>query len=83
MGSCTYPPPPKGLSDCNLERNGDDEELVLTGTSGSLRDQPNELTESRKEVEVMVALSRFPIDPVTVQLEERLDLSVGTTTSTA
>lgn len=61
MGNCTYPPPPpKGLSDCNLERNGVDEELVLTGTSGSLRDQPKELTESRKEVEVMVAVPDRP-----------------------
>lgn len=61
VGSCTYPPPPpNGFRDCSLERNGVDEELVFTGTSGSRRDQPNELTESRKDVEAMVGVRDKP-----------------------
>lgn len=32
-------------------------ELVLTGTSGSLRDQPRPFMESRKEAEVMLLWS--------------------------
>jgi hypothetical protein len=53
VGSRTYPSPlPKGFRDCNLERNGV-VELVRTGTSGSLRDQPSEFIDSRNVRDVI------------------------------
>lgn len=57
VGSWTYPPWPNGFKDCRRERNGVSAELLLvrTGKSGSLRDQPNELTESRNELFAIVA----------------------------
>ncbi len=53
VGSLTYPPLPNGLSDCSLDRMG--VEAVLTGMSGSRRDQPMEFIESRKDVEAITS----------------------------
>jgi hypothetical protein len=55
VGSRTYPSPlPKGFKDCNLERKGVVDELVLAGISGSLRDQPNEFILSRNEFDAIL-----------------------------
>jgi hypothetical protein len=58
VGSWTYPPWPNGFNDCRRERKGVSAELLLvrTGKSGSLRDQPSELTESRNELFAIVSL---------------------------
>ncbi|KAI9814421.1 MAG: hypothetical protein M1827_003277 [Pycnora praestabilis] len=53
VGSLTYPPSPNGFRDCSLESIGVDED-VLTGMSGSRRDQPIEFMESRKDVDAML-----------------------------
>lgn len=53
VGNCTYPPLVNGFRDDNVERKGV-VELVLAGASDSLRDQPSELIELRKEVEAML-----------------------------
>ena len=53
VGSLTYPPLPKGFSDCSLDKMGVG--AVLTGMSGSRRDQPMEFMESRKDVEAMAS----------------------------
>ena len=58
VGRLTYPErSPKGFKDWRRLRKGDeeDEEDVLAGMSGSRRDQPSELTESRKVFEVMMS----------------------------
>lgn len=62
VGSLTYPPSPKGFSDLTLDQIGLDaeDEVVLTGTSGSLRDQPSEFIESRKAFEAMSRLFGRP-----------------------
>ena len=52
VGSLTEPSPPNGFNDCSLDRMG--VEAVLTGMSGSRRDQPMELIESRNDVEAIV-----------------------------
>lgn len=56
VGSCTYPPRPKGLKEDSFDRIGVDE-VVVAGTSGVLRDHPNEFMESRNEVEVILSRS--------------------------
>lgn len=48
VGSCTYPPPPKGFNDLIDDKRPLCWE-VLTGRSGSRRLQPSELIESLKE----------------------------------
>lgn len=53
MGNRTYPALLKGLIDCSLDRIGV-EGVVVTGMSGSRRDQPMEFIESRKDVEAMI-----------------------------
>ena len=58
VGSLTLPDWPNGFSDCSLERMGVDM-LVLTGMSGSRRDQPMELMESRKELEAMLGWGKY------------------------
>ena len=52
VGSRTYPALLNGLIDCSLDKIGV-EEVVVTGMSGSRRDQPMEFIESRKEVEAI------------------------------
>lgn len=68
VGRLTYPPSPKGFSDCSFDKIGfcDD---VLTGTSASRRDQPMAFNDSRNEVEAMSTdgfgnrpLPSFPAD---------------------
>lgn len=52
VGRRTYPVLLKGFIDCSLDKIGVDE-VVVTGVSGSRRDQPMEFIESRNEVEAI------------------------------
>lgn len=53
VGSCTYPPLPKGFN-LDIEESNGFVEFVFAGTSGSLRDHPKPFMESRKEADAML-----------------------------
>jgi hypothetical protein len=65
-GSLTEPPCPNGLNDCSFPRNGVEELAVGAGVvaAGSLRLQPSEFIESRKDEEAMARGGRRALGPV-------------------